>query len=316
LTATAAALTAQKTPSKSAWVQPRTPDGQPDLQGVWTNATITPFERPARFANKPRLTKEEAAEIERQAAANAVDKPPRPGDVGGYNQVFFDSGTKVLPTLRTSLVIEPEDGKVPLTPFAEKKHAFNQAHEGDSWEYLTVWDQCITRGVPGDMFPAGYNNAYQIVQTPGYVMILSEMIHEAHVIPLSTAAHPHPHLPPGVRVLNGDPVGHWEGNTLVVDITNFNGHSQVATSAATGRIRGMPESEQLHVVERYTRTDANTIDYAVTVEDPVMYTKPWKASVPMYRDEKYQIYEYACHEGNEAVGLVLKGARAKEHAAR
>jgi hypothetical protein len=142
------------------------------------------------------------------------------------------------------------------------------------------------------------------------------MIHEAHIIPLSTAANPHPHLSAGVRVLNGDPVGHWEGNTLVVDITNFNGHSNAATSAATGRIRGMPESEQLRVVERYTRVDANTIDYNVTVEDPVMYTKPWKASVPMHRDDNYRIYEYACHEGNEAVGLVLKGARAKEQAAR
>jgi len=310
----AATALAQKSAQKAGWVQPRTPDGQPDLQGVWTNATITPFERPARFADKAFLTEQEAAEMEKQAAANAVDKPPRPGDVGGYNQAFFDSGTKVVPTRRTSLVIEPEDGKVPLTPYAEKTHAYRLAHEADSWEYLSVWDQCITRGMPGGMFPAGYNNAYQIVQTPGYVMILYEMIHEAHIIPLATAGNPHPHLPPDVKVLNGDPVGHWDGNTLVVDITNFNGHSQIATSAATGRIRGMTESDQLHVVERFTRIDANTIDYNVTIEDPVMYTKPWKVSVPMYRDEHYQIYEYACHEGNEAVELVLKGGRAREQA--
>jgi hypothetical protein len=299
---------------KTTYTQPHTPDGQPDLQGIWTNATITPFERPARYANKPVLTEQEAAEAEKQARENAVDRPPRPGDVGGYNQAFFDSGTKVVPTRRTSLVIEPEDGRVPLTPFAEKKHAYNLAHGADSWIYLSVWDRCITRGVPGGMFPAGYNNAYQIVQTPGYVMILYEMIHEAHIIPLSTASHPVPHPPASFRQLNGDSVGHWEGNTLVVDITNFNGESQIATSMATGRIRGMPESDQLHVVERFTRTDANTIDYNVTIEDPVMYTKPWKVSVPMYRDDKYRIYEYACQEGNEAVELVLKGGRAAEKA--
>ncbi len=301
---------------KPKWTQTYTPDGQPDLQGTWTNATITPFERPARYAGKAYLTEQEAAAAEKQAASNAVDRPPRPGDVGNYNQVFLDSGTKVVPTRRTSLVIEPEDGLVPLTPYAEKKHAYNLAHQGDSWEYLTVWDQCITRGTPGGMFPAGYNNAYQIVQTPGYVMILSEMIHEAHIVPLSTAANPRPHLPDSFRALNGDPVGHWEGTTLVVDITNFNGHSQIATSAATGRIRGMPESDQLHVVERFTRLDANTIDYNVTIEDPVMFTKPWKVAVPMYRDDNYRIYEYACQEGNEAVELALKGARASEKAVK
>jgi hypothetical protein len=298
---------------KSKWTQTLTPDGQPDLQGIWTNATITPFERPDRYANKATLTEQEAEEAEKQAAKNAVDRPPRPGDVGGYNQIFFDSGTRVVPTRSTSLVIEPPDGKVPLTCFAEEKHAYNLAHGADSWEYLSVWDRCITRGVPGGMFPAGYNNAYQIVQTPGYVMILYEMIHEAHIIPLSSRNNPRPHPPAAFRQLNGDSIGRWEGNTLVVDITNFNGNSQIATSMATGRIRGMPESDQLHVVERFTRIDADTIDYNVTIEDPVMYTKPWKVSVPMYRDEHYQLYEYACHEGNEAVKLVLKGGRAAEN---
>ena len=308
----AALFAATAAAQKAKWTQTYTPDGQPDLQGIWTNATITPFERPARYANKPFLTEDEAAAAEKLAASNAVDRDPGPGNVGGYNQVFFDSGTKVVPTRRTSLVIEPEDGRVPLTPFAEQKHAYNLAHGADSWEYLSVWDRCITRGIPGGMFPAGYNNAYQIVQTPGYVMVVYEMIHEAHIIPLSTPANPHQHLPSGFRALNGDPVGHWEGNTLVGDITNFNGESQIATSMATGRIRGMPESTQLHVVERFTRLDADTIDYNVTIEDPVMYKQPWKASVPMYRDDKYRIYEYACQEGNEAVELALKGGRAAE----
>jgi hypothetical protein len=236
--------------------------------------------------------------------------------VGGYEQLWLDSGTKVVKTRQTSLVVEPADGRVPLTKVAEEKHAYQLAHGTDTWENLTVWDRCITRGVPGGMFPAGYNNAYQIVQTPGYVMILYEMIHEAHIIPLSTPEHPVQHLPENVKVLNGDPVGHWEGNTLVVDITNFDGNSQIATSMATGRIRGMPESQQLHVVERFTRVDADTIDYNVTVSDPVMYTKPWKVAIPLERDAKYQLYEYACHEGNQAVALVLKGGRAAEEASK
>lgn len=219
----------------------------------------------------------------------------------------MDSGTKVVATRQTSLVVEPSDGRVPLTKLAEEKHAYMLAHTADDYENLTVWDRCITRGIPGGMFPAGYNNAYQIVQTPGFVVIEYEMIHEAHIIPLTTQ-----HTIGSARQLNGDSIGHWEGNTLVVDTINFDGHSQIATSAATGRIRGMPESENLHVVERFTRVSADQIDYAVTIEDPVMYTKPWKVSIPLMRDDNYRIYEYACHEGNEAVKLALRGGRAQE----
>jgi hypothetical protein len=303
-----------KAAPKTAWFQTHTPDEQPDLQGVWTNATITPFERPAALAGKAVLTEDEAARIEAEAARKAAGGPPRPGDVGSYEPVWFDSGTKVVSTRQTSLVVDPPDGKVPLTALAEARQSYNLAHGSDSWEYLTLWDRCITRGAPGWMIPAGYNNAYQIVQTPGYVMILSEMIHEAHIIPLDTPGHPRPHVPPGVRLLNGDPVGHWEGNTLVVDTTNFNGKGQIATSMATGRIRGMAQSEDLHIVERFTRVDADTISYSATVTDPVMYTKPWKIAVPLSREDSYKIYEYACQEGNEAVGLVLKGGRAQDTA--
>src|SRR5487761_1688822 len=153
------------------WTPPRTADGQPDLQGVWTNATITPFERPPELANKPYLTEKEAAALEAKAAGNRVDRPARPGDVGSYNQVWFDSGTKVVSTHQTSLVVDPPDGRVPVKPAAEAKRDYDLAHVTDSYEYMSVWDRCITRGVPGGMFPAGYNNAHQIVQTPGYITI-------------------------------------------------------------------------------------------------------------------------------------------------
>src|SRR5580704_9644320 len=178
-----------KTPPKK-WTPPRTADGQPDLQGVWTNATITPFERPPELAAKQVLTDKEAAELEKKAAANRVDRPPAPGDVGSYNQVWFDSGTKVVSTLQASLVVDPPDGRVPLKPSAEAKRDYDLAHVTDSYEYMSVWDRCITRGVPGGMFPAGYNNAYQIIQSPGYVVILSEMIHSARVIPINGSPHP------------------------------------------------------------------------------------------------------------------------------
>lgn len=171
---------------------------------------------------------------------------------------------------------------------------------------MSVWDRCITRGVPAGMFPAGYNNAYQIIQTPGYVNILYEMIHEMRTIPVDGS----PHLPPTVRQWNGDSRGHWEGNTLVVDVTNFNGKGWIGTSASTGRIKGIPQSEALHVVERFTRTAADTILYQVRIEDPNVYTKPWAVSIPLTRDPDYRIYEYACHEGNEAVANILRGGRA------
>jgi len=299
-------------PASKTWSAPRTADGQPDLQGVWTNATITPFERPAQLAGKAFLTEKEAAELEKQSAQSKVDRPPSAGDVGTYNQVWFDSGTKVVGTRQTSLVMDPPDGRVPVKPAAEAKRDYDLAHITDSYEYMSVWDRCITRGVPGRMFPAGYNNAYQILQSPGYVVIMSEMIHDARVIPLDGRAH----APAEVRAWDGDSRGHWDGNTLVVDTTNFNGKGWIASSAATGRIKGIPQSESLHVVERFTRTAPGTILYEVTIDDPNVYTRPWKVSIPLTRDPQYVIYEYACQEGNEAVENILRGGRVKDQAAR
>jgi len=158
------------------------------------------------------------------------------------------------------------------------------------------------------MFPAGYNNAYEIVQSRGYVVIHYEMIHEARIIPLDGR----PHVPAQVRLWNGDPRGHWDGSTLVVDTTNYNNKGWIATQAAAGRIKGIPQTESLHVVERFTPVDANTIDYQATIDDPKMFTRPWTVSVPLHRNPAYRLYEYACHEGNRAVEGVLRGARAEE----
>jgi hypothetical protein len=295
-------------PRAKAWTPARTPDGQPDLQGTWVNATITPFERPVQLASKEVLSADEAAQLERQAAENRVESAPRAGDVGSYNQIWFDSGTRVVKTRQASLVVDPQDGRVPVNSAAEAKRDYNLGHTADSYEYMSTWDRCITRGVPGDMFPAGYNNAYQILQAPGYVVILAEMIHDARVIPLNGGAHP----PASIRQWNGDSRGHWEGNTLVVDTTNFNGKGWIASNAASGRIKGIPESDAAHIVERFTPVDPGTILYEATIEDPKAYTKPWKVAIPLSRDPEYTIYEYACHEGNYAMEDILNAGRALE----
>jgi hypothetical protein len=309
-TRTSNAQTAAKPSSKKTWTPTRTPDGQPDLQGVWINATLTPFERPAELAGRATITDQEAKEIEKRASQSPADAPPKPGDPGGYNQVWADGGTTWLSTRQTSLVVDPPDGRVPVRPAAEAMRKYDLDHIADSYEHHSTWERCITRGVPAGMFPAGYNNAYQIVQSPGYVTILFEMIHEMRLIPIDGR----PHLPPSVRQWNGDSRGHWEGDTLVVDTTNYNGEGMIATSAATGRIKGIHESQALHVVERFRRVDADTINYEVTIDDPEIYTAPWKVAMPLTRNPGYLIYEYACHEGNLAMGDILRGGRAKDKA--
>jgi len=214
----------------------------------------------------------------------------------------------VLSTRQTSLVIDPPDGRVPVTRAAEETRDYNLAHNGDSYEYMSVWDRCITRGVPGSMFPAGYNNAYQIVQTPGYVVILHEMIHDARIIPLDGRPSP----PERIHMWMGDSRGRWEGDTLVIETTNFNNKGWIATSAASGRIKGILHSEQLRLVERLRRTAQDTISYSVTIDDPMIYTNPWTVAFPLTADPTCRIFEYACHEGNYAIENILRGARAQE----
>jgi hypothetical protein len=306
----AASLTTFAQQARSQWTPLRTPWGDPDLQGTWTNETITPFERPASMANKPFLTAAEAAALEARSAQQRVsaDGTSRPGDVGSYNQFWFDSGTKVVSTLQSSLVVDPPDGRVPLRPEALQQREEYDARNSDAVDFMSPWDRCITRGVPGGLFPAGYNNGYQILQVPGYVVIHYEMIHAARIIPTDGRAH----LPSHLRFWDGDSVGHWEGDTLVVDVTNYNGKGWIATNAAAGRMRGVLQSDALHVVERFTRVSANRIHYEVTVDDPKMYTRPWTLAIPLERDDQYQIFEYACHEGNYAIENILRAARAAE----
>jgi hypothetical protein len=303
-----APLSAQQ---KGNWTPPKTAWGEPSLEGTWTNETVTPFERPVALGTKAFYTPAEARELETRLATQrekADGAAGAAGDVGTYNQAWLDSGTKVVSTLQTSLVMDPPDGRVPTTPEAMAQKKDFDDRNGDAPEFMSPWDRCITRGVPAGFFPAGYNNAYQIYQFPGYVLIYYEMIHNARIIPTDGRAH----KPAHIKLWDGDSVGRWDGNTLVVDVTNFNGKGWIGTSAATGRMRGVVQSDSAHVVERFTRADDKTIHYEVTVEDSKKYTRPWTVKVPLERDDTYVFYEYACHEGNHAVEHVLRGARASE----
>jgi hypothetical protein len=285
---------------------PRTPWGDPDLQGLWTNATITPFERPSNLSGKPVLTEQEAAEYEKQTI-EARDADNRAGgrdaDLGrAYNQFWYERGTRVVGTRRTSLIVDPPDGRVPaLTPEAQQRaDARAEARKrspADGPEDRSLAERCIlwpTAGPP--MIPGGYNNNYQILQAPGYVVILTEMIHDVRIIPLDGR----PHAPQSVRQWMGDSRGRWDGNTLVVTTTNFSDKTN---------FRGA--SPNMKLVERFTRVDADTIDYQFTVDDPGSFTRSWTAAVPMTKTEG-PIYEYACHEGNYGMTNLLSGARAEE----
>jgi hypothetical protein len=292
------------------YTPPKTPDGHPDLQGIWTNVTVTPLERPANSKDKAFFTPQEAAAFEKEVVErNNADR--RDGgaeaDVGrAYNDAWYDRGTKVVKTLRTSLVVDPPDGRIPpMSAEAQKRQqdwlGQNRGRQFDGPENRSLAERCLiwpTLGPP--MLPSFYNNNYQIVQGPGYVAIMSEMIHDVRMIPTDGR----PHLPSNVRLWVGDPRGHWEGNTLVVDTTNF-----------TGKTAWRGSSENLHLIERFTRTDADTLMYEVTVEDPSTWAKPWKIEIPM-RKTQGPIYEYACHEGNYAMEGMLAGARAEEKAAK
>jgi hypothetical protein len=258
------------------WSMPRTPDGHPDLQGVWTNYDATPFERPGpNEAAAPRL------------AVSTQDW-------------LLQDGPKS--PVRVSMVIDPPDGKVPLRAEAATKRDELMALPSDSLLRYGPWERCITRGVPGSLFPGAYNNGHQIVQTASHIVIHSEMIHEARVIPLDGR----PHLGPAIRSWDGDSRGRWEGDTLVVDTTNFNGKGWIITNAAGGAMRGIAQTEVCHVVERFNRIDANTIRYQATIDDPNVYTRPWTVAFPLNRDDRYQLFEYACHEGNEALDNMLR----------
>lgn len=260
----------------STWTVPRTPDGHPDLQGVWTNYDQTPFERP------------EESVVQRERLV-----------VSTQDWLVQDSPVSAP---RASMVVDPPNGRVPLLPEAIAKRDRALGSPSDSLLRYGPWERCITRGVPGSMFPGAYNNGHQIVQTSSHVVLHSEMIHEARMIPLDGR----PHLGPSARSWEGDSRGRWEGDTLVIDTTNFNGKGWIVTNAAGGAIRGVPQSEACHVVERLTRVSADTIQYQATIDDPNVYTRPWTVAFPLNRDDPYRLFEYACHEGNHALGNMLR----------
>ncbi len=258
------------------WIVSRTPDGQPDLQGMWTNYDPTPFER-----------------------LNPGEERRREPGVSTADWLVQDSP---ISPRRPSMVVDPPSGRVPLKREAIEKRDAALTLDSGSLERYGPWERCITRGVPGSMWPGAYNNGHQIVQTPDYVVLHSEMIHEARVIPLNGR----PHLPADVRSWDGDSRGRWERDTLVVDTTNFNGKGWIATNAASGWLRGIALSQAAHVVERLTRVDEHTIQYEATIDDPNVYTSSWKMAFPLNKDERYRIFEYACHEGNHALENMLR----------
>jgi hypothetical protein len=322
------AATAKKfTPAKTPW-------GDPDLQGVWpgTDMIGTPLERPQNMGERATLNDEEyaqrqkraqsQAEIDEQPVVNEITKcDPNKGGLGNTPTTCRD-GVSIGPPLywddrgkpnrQASLIVDPTNGRMPpLTPAAQERAAARAAARRarpcattaggchDSYEDESLWDRCITRGTVGSMVPNTYNQGNQIVQAPGYVILRNEMIHEARVIPIDGRPHANAQL----RSWMGDSRGHWEGNTLVVETTNFRDQTNVGN---------VPASEALRLTERFSLVDANTLDYRVTVDDPKTWTRPWTIDFPLRRDRSYTLYEYACHEGNYYMYNALTGARAEE----
>ena len=286
---------------------PRTPEGHPDLQGIWTNATITPLERPSQFASKPTVTDAEASAYEKGNNDTLYgDKRSSSAESDrdhAYNALFFDRGTELARidgVKRTSLIIDPPDGKVPpMVPEATQRGRGRGLGRYDRPQDRPLGERCLlgfgsTSGPP--MLPVLYNNNYQIVQSPGAIMILVEMVHDVRVVHMDGR----PHLPPDVRQWLGDSIGHWEGDTLVVETTNF-----------TDKTRFRGSGLNLKVIERFRRVDPNTILYRFTIDDPTTFTKPWTAEYPFVATAG-PIYEYACHEGNYAMPDILGGARLEE----
>ena len=306
---------------------PQTPWGRPDLQGIYDYWTFTPLERPAEFADRDVLTAEEAAVAaqQRKAAALARDVPPPPGSVasvGAYSQAVWTDRTRATALTQPSLLVDPPDGKLPpLTPQAQHRA---EAHRAAGWhpvrlrvggvnadgpEARGVSERCIVGFSTGPpMLPGGNNNIVQLFQTPGYIVILHEMIHDARIIPLDG----HAPLPTSIRQWLGTSRGHWEGNTLVVDTTNFTDKTGSFSTSFPDFV-SLGSAERLHLRERLTRVDSETVMYEFTVEDPATFARPLTGRFPLNRTDT-PVYEFACHEGNRGMFNMLSGARAEERA--
>ena len=297
---------------------PRTAWGQPDLQGVWTFRTITPLQRPRRLADQEFLSEEEAAKLEQAAIDRKIRLANRParltevdpsgnvdrgvdGAPGSFNNFWWERGTTVVPTRRTSLIVDPPNGRIPPLTLDGQQRADARAEARDrpaaSWEDRSAFERCVTRGLP--RLPGGYNQNLQILQTPDHVVILYEMMREARVISLDGR----PHIAEDIRLWHGDSRGRWESETLVVETRNISPKTHFRGSAGG-----------LHLVERFTRIDADVIDYQVTIDDLTTFTQTWTASIPLTQLQD-QLYEYACHEGNHSMVNILSGSRAQEQAA-
>ena len=288
---------------------PRTAWGAPDLQGVWDFRTITPLQRPEQYGDREFLTREEAAVLEQ----GAVDRDLRlllaearrteaGGSVGAYNNFWMDRGTRTIETRRTSLIVDPPNGRMPEMSEAGQARAAARRerraeHPADSWLDRSTFDRCIlgfNTGPP--MTPGGYNQNMQVFQTEDTVVILNEMVHDSRIIPIDGTPRT------GIRSWTGESRGRWEGDTLVIETDNF-----------TDKTRWRGSTENMTLVERLTRQDDDTLVYTFTVTDPDTWTQPWTAEVPMRRGEQ-PLYEYACHEGNYSMEGILAGARADERA--
>ena len=312
----AAALTpvlAQAPTSKT----PRTAWGAPDLGGIWDFRTMTPLERPRDLADKRFWTAEEAADYEARTLERRQRNPLAPSSV--HAVWWLDNGTKLTDDRRTSLIIDPPDGRVPpLTPEASKRQAahgvtrpvrLRQSRNTPAHgpEDLGVGERCLSGFSTGPpITPSAYNNNLMVFQTPDHVVLFTEMVHEARVVPLDRRAH----LPGSVRQWLGDSRGHWEGDTLVIDSTNFT--DRIGSFNTLGVAIG--SGETLHLIERLTRVDDGTLLYEFTIDDPATFTRSFTAAVPMQRSE-LPLYEFACHEGNRGLVGILRGARATEHLA-
>ena len=308
------------------WTMPRTPWGDPDLMGTYTNRTITPVQRPEDLVGQEFLSADEVERLERERIERneqLLHAPPRTtvagGNVGAYNNFWLDAGTR--PTGRTSLIVDPPDGRVPPVTPEYERYAARRAEErlsrgeADSWTDLQLNDRCIVWSAGPPMMPGPYNNTYMIFQTPDYIAIEVEMIHDTRIIPLDGR----PHLPSRIRQYLGDMRGRWEGDTLVVETTNIQrtegdpgvqGADEFEVRASNGRT-----DDTVRVIERFTRVADDTISYEFTIEDPSRWTRSFSGEVPFVKTDG-NLYEYACHEGNYSMPNILAGERALEAAGR
>ena len=300
---------------------PRTPWGAPDLQGIWDFRTITPLERPEELGDKAFLTAEEVAEAEAAEIQRNIElweaearRTEVGGNVGAYNNFWMDRGTNPIETRRTSLIIYPPNGRFPElsevgAERAEARRAYMAEHPADSYTDRNSSDRCIVGFNAGPpITPLAYNQNMQLFQTPDYVVIYTEMVHTPRIVPLDGRAA----LDPGIRLWSGDSRGRWEGNTLVVETANFNEQRQWIPLTSGGS--GVTSTQNMTLVERFTRLDDDTLEYTFTVTDPDTWASDWTASMPMRRTEN-PLFEYACHEGNYSMEGILSGHRADERRA-